>query len=100
MAERITVKKAVELRDLLLATPLTYEQLSAISGLSAERTARWRKNNAANIYVADWAQDKNGRPFVPMWAWGTQPDKPRPGRAMSSAERMRVLRAKKKTEAA
>ena len=100
MAERITVKKALELRDMLLATPLTYEQLSALSGLSAERTARWRKSNADDIYVADWAPDKNGRPFVPMWAWGAQPDKPRPGRAMSSAERMRALRTKKKTAAA
>lgn len=96
MAERTSVNKSLEIIKLLQTKPMTYEQLCEASGLSEQRMAYWRKSNAANIYVADWAPDKNGRPFVPMWAWGNQPDKPRPGRAMSSAERMRAHRAKKK----
>lgn len=95
MAERISVQKSLELRELLLAKPMTYEELCAASGLSDQRAARWRKTNADNIYVFDWAPDKNGRLFVPVFAWGTEPDKPRPGRVMTSAERMRAHRAKK-----
>ena len=100
MAERTTVKKSIELQGLLSVMPMTYEDLCTVSGLSAQRIAYWRKSNADDIYIADWAPDKNGRLFVPVFAWGKQPDKARPGRVLSSAERMRALRAKKKTAAA
>lgn len=99
MAERMSVKKSLELRELLLTTPMTYEQLCEAGRLSPQRAAYWRKSNAENIFVSDWAPDKNGRLFVPVFSWGVGEDKPRPGRTLTSAERMRELRARRKQEA-
>lgn len=99
MAERTSVKKSLEMRAALMARPMTYAQMREAFGLSDQRMAYWRKANAENIYVFDWAPDKNGRLFVPVFAWGDQPDKPRPGRAMSSADRMRAHRARAKQQA-
>lgn len=82
-----------------MAKPMTYEQLCEAGGLTAQRAAYWRKSNADNIYICEWAPDKNGRLFVPVFAWGQQPDAPRPGRVQTSAERMRALRSKRKAAA-
>lgn len=98
MAERTSVKQSLELRDMLMAKPMTYEQLCEAGGLTLQRAAYWRKSNADDIYVIECAPDKNGRPFVPVFAWGKAPDAPRPGRALTSAERMRALRSKRKAD--
>ena len=97
MAERMTVALSLKLRQLLQESPKTYEQLAELSGINQSRVARWRKSNAEFIHVDHWAPDKNGRLFIPVFAWGADPDKARPGRVLSSAERMRIHRAKGKS---
>lgn len=96
MAERMTVALSLKLRQLLQESPKTYEQLAELSGINQSRVARWRKSNAEFIHVDHWAPDKNGRLFIPVFSWGAWPDKPRPGRVLSSAERMRIHRARAK----
>ena len=96
MAERMTVALSLKLRQLLQESPKTYDQLTELSGINQTRVARWRKSNAEFIHVGDWAADKNGRLFIPVFAWGAEPDKARPGRVLSSAERMRIHRARAK----
>lgn len=97
MAERMTVALSLKLRQLLQESPKTYEQLAELSGINQSRVARWRKSNAEFIHVDHWAPDKNGRLFIPVFSWGADPDKARPGRVLSSAERMRIHRAKGKS---
>lgn len=93
---RITLTQQGALARLLRLAPRTYDQLVAATGMSKPRVARWVKANAENIYVADWAADKNGRLFVPMFRWGAKPDAVRPGRVLTPAEQMRKLRANRK----
>lgn len=97
MAERMTVALSLKLRQLLQESPKTYEQLAELFGINQSRVARWRKSNAEFIHVDHWAPDKNGRLFIPVFSWGADPDKARPGRVLSSAERMRIHRAKGKS---
>jgi len=80
--------------------PQSYDALSAVSGLSNAAVAHWLKTLRAldpkPVHIAGWAPDVNGRLFVPLWAWGTKPDAPRPGQSRTPAERMAALRAAKK----
>ena len=99
MAEKMTIKKSLALRDLLMSKPMTYEQLCEEGGLTPQRAAYWRKTNAEFIRIAGWAPDKNGRLFVPVFFWGPGEDVPRPGRALTSAERMRALRQRRRLAA-
>ena len=96
MAERMTVALSLKLHQLLQESPKTYEQLAELSGINQSRVARWRKSNAEFIHVDHWGPDKNGRLFIPVFSWGADPDKARPGRVLSSAERMRIHRARAK----
>ena len=95
MAEKMTLKKSLALRDLLMSKPMTYEQLCEEGGLTPQRAAYWRKTNAEFIRIAGWAPDKNGRPFLPQFRWGVAPDEPRPGRTLTPAEQMRQSRQRR-----
>ena len=88
---------SVALRDMLAKEAMTYDTLVLRAGISKPRVARWVKTNRANIHVAGWAPDKNGRMFLAMFRWGAAPDLPRPGRALTPAEQMRKQRQKRAT---
>lgn len=98
MFERITTQQSVQMRDLLLVMPLTYDELVTVTGMVKPRVARWVKNNRKDIRVTSWAPDKNGRPFVPVFSWGAGADVPRPGRALTPAEQMRKVRERRAAE--
>jgi len=78
----------------------TYDELVAVSGLKKPTVARWikalRDARVKGVYVEQWVEDVNGRLFVPCFRWGERPDAKRPGRSLTSAERMRALRASRK----
>ena len=98
VAERITAAQSAQLQRELSSAPATYDQLVVSSGMSKPRLARWVKSNRENLYVAEWTPDRNGRPFVPAFAWGPgRKDAPRPGRALTAAEQMRKTRAARRT---
>lgn len=93
----------VQLMTRLKESPATYEQLSAFSGVSKRALSRFiallREPNVSpnNVYISSYAPDRNGRPFVPLWAWGPgQQDAPRPGDTKTDAQRMKEARAAKK----
>ena len=94
--ERMTTRQSMELARMLTDKPMTYDELELFSGVSKTRLARWVKANRRDLFVAGYAPDKRGRPFIPMWQWGVGVDARRPGPVMTSAERMRALRAMRK----
>ncbi len=58
---------------------------------------RWRKENAAALYVAGYVADQRGRMFTRAWAYGPgKADAPRPGQALTGAQRMARSRREKK----
>lgn len=93
MADRITSRMSMYLRDLLTASPLSYADLVQYTGISQPRVARWVKGNRADIRVVSWSPDKNGRLFCPVFRWGAGADAPRPGRVLTAAAQMRKSRA-------
>ena len=88
MAERITQQQSLALQQLLRDKPM-----ELATRMATRRLARWVKKHRADLHVAAWGPDRNGRPFVPVFAWGRRPDTPRPGRALTPAEQMRKTRA-------
>lgn len=98
MGVRMTGAQVAQMIQLLTVRGHTYDQLVEATGIAKTRIAHWLKNNMSSVRVVAWAPDKNGRPFVPVWQWGEGVSLPRPGPAMTSAERMRVFRAKQKGE--
>ncbi len=95
MTDRISTLQSLELRDLLAGQPRSYDALVSATGIGKPRVARWVKNNRASLRIADWAPDKNGRLFVPMFEWGVGEDLPRPGRVLTPAEQMRKVRERR-----
>lgn len=93
MAERITQQQSLALQQLLREKPMGYADMELATSMAARRLARWVKKHRADLHVSAWAPDKNGRLFVPVFAWGRRPDTPRPGRALTPAEQMRKTRA-------
>lgn len=81
---------------LLTEKAWTYDGLAAATGINKRRLAAWIAANREHIRIEDWAPDKNGRPFLPMFRWADGEDTPRPGRRISSAQRMRELRERRK----
>lgn len=79
---------------------MNYEQLIAFTGMSMQAVGRWvrRMKAAGEIHVESWSEDKNGRLFVPMFRWGAKPDAARPGAAITNAQRMAEMRARRKAE--
>ncbi len=79
---------------------LTADELVVVSGLSKGSVQHWIKalrNMAPTpIYIEGWGPDRNGRPFVPQYRWGSGEDKARPGQSRTPRERMAALRAAKK----
>ena len=90
----ITAKMIAELQK----TSHSYDSLSAAVGLSKVAVATWIKamRKACMVYVSTWTDDKRGRKFTPMFAWGNQADIARAGQARTAAERMRAYRARMK----
>lgn len=99
----VTAQCAVLMADKLREKCRSYDDLVAISHLKKPTVARWikalRVPEVRVVFIEGWQPDKNGRLFVPLFRWGTQPDAARPGRALTSAERMRALRATRKNAA-
>lgn len=95
MADRMTPDVAAVLVNRLVDGPATYDEMAAHTGISKPRVARWVKNCRSFIYIAGWAPDKNGRPFLPQFRWGAAPDEPRPGRTLTPAEQMRQSRQRR-----
>lgn len=82
---------------LLQAEGQTFDALSKKTGLQKRNVERWVKQNRSNLFVENYAPDKRGRDFVRVWRWGPgRQDAARPGRRISDAERMRLLRAERK----
>ena len=85
----------------LQAEPQSYDDLCHISGLNKPAVARWIKSlrpdtGERHVHIADYGPDRNGRLFVPLFAWGNEEDAERPGDSRTDAERMRKLRADRK----
>lgn len=95
MAERITTKQALQMRDALAEKPMTYDDLVALTGMGKPRVARWMKNNKSDMHIVGWAPDKAGRPFIAQYRWGEGEDLKRPGRALTPAEQMRKVRERR-----
>lgn len=100
---RNTPGLTLRMQTALTVSGHTYDELAAISGLAKEAVARWVKalrktEPAKGIYIERWAADRRGHPVVPVWRWGNQPDAPRPGRALTAAQQMAKLRARRKEE--
>lgn len=95
---------AVLLSDTLRAKACTYVELMAVSKLKLPTLSRWikalRDPAVGAVYIAGWAEDKNGRLFVAKYRWGRKPDAPRPGQGRTGSDRMRDCRARKKLAAA
>lgn len=97
---RLGLAEGVMLQIQLVAGQRTYEQLRAATGLSHASVARWvsRMRELKQVHIAGYAEDARGRPFVPLFAWGSADDAPRPGQRRTPAERMAALRAERKKQ--
>lgn len=90
---------------LAMREPRSYDQLAIATGMSKVAVQRWiskaREDESleSRPYIADYAEDARGRLFVPLWQWGSESDKQRPGaKPGAAAERMRRMRLRKKGE--
>ena len=88
----------LRMREAMSREPMTYGQLIELTGLAQRTVAKWVSEwrELKQVHIAHWAPDKRGRLFVAMYAWGDGEDKPRPGPAMTDAQRMRVFRQQQK----
>lgn len=93
---RNTTERILLMQEAMLATPQTFEQLAEASGLSKTAVQRWALSIRSHIHIADYAPDKRGRKFVPMFVWGEGEDAPRPGPQKSAAQRMQAVRDRRK----
>lgn len=96
-AEQKKAQMAVALGE----KPMTYAELVEFSGMTLQTVGRWvRKMRVCGlIHVESWAEDRNGRLFVPRFRWSAVPDTPdvaRPGDSRTAAERMAAMRAERK----
>ena len=96
---RITILHTEILREKLLESPMTFDQMAEAVGLSKAAVQRWIKSmrEANRVYVSGYAPDKNGRPFVPLHRWGVGENAKRPGQTIKPADRMRAKRAAEQT---
>jgi hypothetical protein len=92
--------RVFQMQEALKEKPRSYDELARVTGLNKPAVARWvklmRAVTPSPIFISGWGPDKNGRLFVPLFAWGTAPDAERPGDSRTDAERMRALRAARK----
>lgn len=99
MGCRITEAQRELIDATLAAKPASYDDLARITGLSKWQVAHYMRGahsaSPRRVYIAAYGPDRNGRPFVRLFALGNAQDAPRPGRALSAAEQMRKSRAKK-----
>lgn len=99
---RISSAHITTMISALTQQPMTYDALAQVSGLSKEAVTRWVKNvrggpdGGTGPYISDWLAAKDGTLRVRAYRWGVQEDAPRPGARRSNAERMKLLRAKRK----
>ena len=91
---RITVLHTEVLRELLIAQPMTYDEMAAAVNLGKSSVQRWVRDMRAvpKIRIVGYSKDKRGRAFIPQFQWQAGPDAERPGQAKTSAERMRDVR--------
>ena len=89
------------MRQALIASPHTYDDLCAVSGLSKPAVARWIKQlrDVGLVHVASYATDVRGRLFVPCFGWGQKADRVRPGQQRTAADRMRDMRQRRRAAA-
>lgn len=99
----VTAQCAVLMADKLREKARTYDDLVGISQLKKPTVQRWikalRVDEVRVVRIEAWKPDKNGRLFVPLFRWDSRPDAPRPGPSTTSAQRMRTLRASRKSAA-
>lgn len=98
---RLNVAKTTHLCDMLKQSPLSYDDLVLISGVSKPAVTNWiKKMRAAGLVrIHSFAKDVRGRSIVIEFAWGSEPDAPRPGSSDTAKLRMQKMRAKRKTDA-
>jgi hypothetical protein len=97
---RMTLVVSAGIVSRLQAVPTSYTELSAMFGIPDRSIRRWMNQMREQVHIHSWGADCAGRLIVPMWAWGSAPDAERPGPSMTDTERMRLLRARRKQEAA
>ena len=72
----------------------SYEDLAKVAGISVGSVGRWMRlmKDAQLVRITNYAEDRLGRPFIPLYTWGKGEDLPRPGQKRTAAERMAELR--------
>ena len=68
--------------------PVTLRQLEPVCGLPRTTIKKYtrRFNENGRAYIADWVKT-NGRVWTPMWAWGGEPNVPKPPNVASDRVR-------------
>ena len=77
----------------------TQQQLADLTGLSKITVHRWL-GEGVSVHVVDYTEDARGRRFVPVYRYGKGKDAPRPGPALTAAQRVALSRARKKKKRA
>ena len=97
---RNTTETILQMVSALQEGPKSYAQLAGLTGLAERTVSGWIKSlrppQKKQVYIAEYALDSVGRPFVPLWAWGDKPDAARPGQSRTPAERMRAMRQRRR----
>ena len=75
----------------------SYDDLAKVGGVSKASAGRWMRlmKDAELVHITDYAEDRLGRPFIPLYTWGKGADLPRPGHSRTAAERMANLRQRR-----
>ena len=84
--------------DALKAGGATQQQLADLTGLSKITVHRWL-GEGVPVHIVDYTEDARGRRFVPVYRYGKGKDAPRPGPALTAAQRVALSRARKKKRA-
>ena len=68
--------------------PVTLRELEPVCGLPRTTIKKYtrRFNENGRAYIADWVK-VNGRVWTPMWAWGGEPNTPKPPNVASDRVR-------------
>lgn len=95
--KRITPVAVCAMLRALICAPHTLTGLAAVAGVSKPLVSTWLVALRASvplIYIAVWTPNTRGSLTVPAYAWGCQPDAPRPA-PKPPKQRMAESRARK-----
>lgn len=88
----LTAISAARMQQAMTNEPQSLDELVVISGLAKPVVTRYvRELHEAEqkmIHIADWGKDVRGYATIRKFGWGNKPDKSKPLKWASAAERM------------